>query len=132
MLLAVALLATGCWDTQAEQEGEATIRIYERNRAVSADPLYSLIEDGSSGHYWTRIESGASWCLGVYEPWTIQVGSGSPDGPEGELTPLLSSADVANSLDAEISIDVAPDGSVSWREGRPDWAGGSAPHCALE
>ena len=39
----------------------------------------------------------------------------------GDYDQLLSSADVADPTDAEIWIDVADDGSVSWGQGRPAW-----------
>lgn len=52
-----------------------------------------------------------------------------PDGAGSDYTDLLSSADVADPTDAEICIDVAPDGGVTWGEGKPAWAAEDAPKC---
>ena len=69
------------------------------------------------------------WLLGGGVPWTISIGAAGPDGAVGNYTALLSSADVADPTNAEIWIDVARDGSVTWGEGKPEWVAEDAPSC---
>ena len=72
---------------------------------------------------------GGHGCMAVSVPWTITIGAAGRDGAVGNYTQLLSSAEVADPANAEIWIDVADDGSVTWGEGRPDWAPEGAPTC---
>jgi hypothetical protein len=122
------LLFIGTAWTHGGFPGAARLRIYERSPA-RAIPIGYQVED-ASGFTWTPIQN-AVGCRGVGEPWTIRIGPYEPDRPVAELMPLLSSADVDNPLDAEIWIDVADDGSVTWGEGMPDWAEGPAPQCEI-
>jgi hypothetical protein len=92
--------------------------VYSRNQ--SADALGFRL-DYAAGESWSRIETGSGGCSAVGVPWVISVGAAGRDGQEGDYDQLLSSADVADPTDAEIWIDVAEDGTVSWGQGRPAW-----------
>jgi hypothetical protein len=69
--------------------------------------------------------------MGVSVPWTISIGPAISDGmgQVSDYDQLLSSADVADPTDAEIWIDVAQDGSVSWGQGKPAWIEEDPPSC---
>ena len=113
LLVTVALLVSSCG--LAEREG--SLSVYARNESAGALG-YRL--DSSAGGGWSRIEASGG-CSDVGLPWTISVGAADRDGQVGDYQQLLSSADVADPIDAEIWIDVAEDGSVSWGQGRPAW-----------
>ena len=110
-LVGVALLLSAC------TQPEGAINIYTRNATV--DLGFRI--DSANSQSWGRIETGSSGCSAVTVPWTISIGAAGRDGAVGDYHLLLSSADVADPTDAEIWIDVAEDGSLSWGEGRPAW-----------
>ena len=106
---------------------DASLRIYHRNSAEHA--LGVQVDSGPTGGGWTRLGDGHHGCSAVRVPWTVTIGGAAPDGAVGNYAALLSSADVADPSDAEIWIDVARDGGVTWGEGRPAWATEDAPKC---
>lgn len=103
---------------------EGSLRTYERNS--SGDELGDIAMSASGGG-WTGL--GGWGCMAVTLPWTISIGASDRNGAVGEYTQLLSSTDVTDPANAEIWIDVAEDGSVTWGEGMPEWAPEAAPTC---
>ena len=114
LLVALALLVSSCTFSASD----ASVMVYSRNQ--SADALGFRL-DYAAGEGWGRLETGSAGCSAVGVPWTISTGAADRDGQVGEYDHLLSSADVADPTDAEIWIDVAADGSLSWGQGRPAW-----------
>jgi hypothetical protein len=122
LLVTVALLTGGC--SFAASEG--SLNHYERNASAGA---FGIRVDSTAGQGWSLIDEGRG-CFGVGVPWTISFGPAGGDGPVGESSILLTSSDVADPTNAEIWIDIDEDGSVTWGEGKPDWAiDGEALHC---
>ena len=114
LLVTGALLISSCSIAGAE----GSVSVYTRNESGSE---LGFRLDSALGHRWSRIDTGGSGCSAVSLPWTISIGAAGRDGQVGDYLPLLSSANVADPRDAEIWIDIAEDGSVSWGEGRPAW-----------
>jgi hypothetical protein len=105
---------------------EGSLRKYERNAAE--DRLGIEVVSGlAGGGGWTVL--GVQGCMAVSVPWTVSIGAAGRNGAVGKYTQLLSSADVADAADAEIWIDVAKDGRVTWGQGMPEWATEAAPKC---
>ena len=102
--------------------------MYHRN--ASEQRLGALIRSGAHVGG-SNLEGIGEVCFPMGIPWTVLIGAEGPDSAVGEYLPLLSSADVSDPMDAQIWIDVAEDGTVTWDEGRPDWAmeGGIAEGC---
>jgi hypothetical protein len=123
VLVSIALLSIGCSLVTAD----ASLRIHHRNSAEHA--LGVQVDSGPTGGGWTRLGDGHWVCSAVRVPWTVTVGGADRDGAVGDYAGLLSSAEVADPTDAEIWIDVARDGGVTWGEGRPAWATEDAPKC---
>jgi hypothetical protein len=122
MLVALALLVTSC----SLATRDASLMVYSRNESAGALG-YRL--DYAAGGAWSRIETGSGGCADVRLPWTISVGAADRDGQVGDYHQLLSSGDVADPSDAEIWMDVAEDGSVTWGQGRPAWDEIGPLHC---
>src|SRR5688500_6982489 len=120
LVVSIALLSIGCSLAAAD----ASLRMYRRNPAGHA--LGVQVDSGVTGGGWGRLDDGQG-CSAVRVPWIVSVGGAGRDGAVGEYAGLLSSAEVADPTDAEIWIDVAPDGGVTWGEGRPAWAAEDAP-----
>lgn len=99
-------------------EADGAINVYARNGSA-ADIGFQL--DSALASSWSRLATGFSGCTAVSSSWTISIGAAGVDGEVGEYHRLLSAGDVAEPLSAEIWIDVADDGSVTWGEGRPVW-----------
>jgi hypothetical protein len=117
----LGLMASACFPSGPD----GSLGIHTRN--ASRDPLgYSVESAGTSG--WGRIAEGVG-CTAIGAPWSISVGPADEDGAVGQQVHLLSSADVDDPLNAEIWIDVAKDGRVTWGQGTPEWAIGPVPSC---
>jgi hypothetical protein len=114
LLVTLALLLASC--TLAPRD--ASLAIYARNQSTDA---LGFRLDYVPGGQWSRLEGISSGCSDVRLPWTISIGAAGRDGQVGDYHQLLASANVADPNQAQIWIDVAEDGSVSWGEGRPAW-----------
>ena len=122
LLVFVAVLITSCsLVTRLD-----SLRIYERNSSgqVLGIQVHSGLEDSG----WGRMGHGGG-CVAIGVPWTVSIGPADEDGRAGNYKVVVSSANVAEPTNAEIWIDVAADGSVTWGEGRPAWAREEAPIC---
>src|SRR5687767_2018570 len=123
LVVSIAVLTIGCTFVAPD----ASLRIYHRNSAEHA--LGVQVDSGPTGGGWTRLGDGHWVCSAVRVPWTVTIGGAAPDGAVGKYAGLLSSADLADPANAEIWIDVARDGGVTWGEGRPAWAAEDAGRC---
>jgi hypothetical protein len=123
LLVAVGLLLGGC--SFAASGGSLTH--YDRNASAGA---VGIRVDSMAGQGGVLIIDEDRGCVGVAGPWTLSFGPADIDGPLGEYSILLTSAQVADPTNAVIWIDVARDGSVTWGEGKPEWAVDAGPiHC---
>ena len=120
VLVAVVLLASGC----SVVETQGSLLMFGRNPSGLA--IGVQVDSATSGG-WSVLGGYGCQTLGV--PWTISIGASGPDGAEGQYTPLLTSGDLADPIDAQIWIEADEDGTVTWGEGIPDWAPADAPSC---
>jgi hypothetical protein len=112
--LGLALALAGCQAVSVLRP-EGSLRMY--NRTATEDKLGIKVFSATGGG-WTVLAGGRG-CQAVSVPLTVSIGAADKNGAVGEYTQLVSSADVANPADAEIWIDVAQDGTVTWGEGCP-------------
>jgi hypothetical protein len=123
LALGLALAVVGC-QAAALLSPEGSLRMYER---TAAEDRLGINFVSATGRGWSML--GGSGCTALSVPWTVSIGAAGQNGAVGEYTQLVSSAGVANPANAEIWIDVAKDGSVTWGEGMPEWAPEAAPKC---
>ena len=114
VLASIALLLSAC----SVPATQGSLRTYYRSSGEH--PLGVQLDSTRDSGWSLLIDSHG--CSAVGLPWTLSIGAAGPAGAVGHYTPLVSSAEVADPTDAEIWIDVAGDGSVTWGEGIPDWA----------